>query len=409
MMSLHYVGVGVVAGALAGFSIAWHLKPSGSDFASDSVSPLQARVDRRPVSSRPLGRAAPSAFSQQWEELENDEDGKEKREALLAGLGPEEFPALMAEMDDKAGLSGLDNPGDNQLRDLFNAWFRKAPDVALAWLRALPKAKDRQRLLYGIVDEVAEIDPDRAVSMLRQDGADENGHIFIPDRLLEKAVSQSEDKLLEICKLGLHRGGDWPNSCRMSFPEGFDFRRVLDGLAAAQAEIGEDGRFASIPSNLVSEWAKRDFQSAWNWLKDDKTVIYNGMSDLIGSVPPADAGALLAAGFDATAKEDKRYEDAVMEMYRTPSPEMLEAFLQAAPGERAVHLSGLFDELKCSNLGELQPLLLERMSPQQRSEALQRNFKNGTDPQTRSTLARLLRGLGHDEEEIQSLLPERKE
>lgn len=67
-----------------------------------------------------------------------------RREALLAGLGPAEFPALLAEMDDMAGLSGLDNPGENQLRLLFKAWHAKAPDAALTWLNALPKSEDRR-------------------------------------------------------------------------------------------------------------------------------------------------------------------------------------------------------------------------------------------------------------------------
>lgn len=320
---------------------------------------------------------------------------------------PAEFPDLLAEMDDKAGLSGLDNPGDNQLRQLFNAWDAKAPEAALAWLRALPKPEDRHRLLWDIVDKIAESNLDGAVSILRQYGTDDEGFIvIIPDKLLEKAVDQGEDKLLEVCKLGLKRGGDWPSSCQMSYPEDFDFRRVLDGLAAAQAEMGEQARFAIVPSNLISEWAKRDFQGAWAWSRQGKPVPHNYTSDLIEVIAPADVGVLLASVFDPAAPEDKRYQEVNSEFYRKPSPEVLEAFLEAAPGERAVHLGGLFDDLRGGNLGEIHALLLERMSPEQRAEALRRNFKNGMDSQTRSSLARLLRGLGHGDKEIHLLLPD---
>lgn len=341
-----------------------------------------------------MGRLAPSEFSRRWQETDDEVDGEEKREALIAGLGPAEFPALLAEMDDKAGLSGLDSPGANQLRQLFKAWHAKAPEAALAWLRALPKPGDRHRLLWDIVDGVAETDLDGAVSMLRQYGTDDEGFIvIIPDKLLEKAMEQGEDKLLEVCKLGLRHSGDWPSSCQLSYPQGFDFRRVLDGLAAAQTAIGEQGRFANVPSNLLSEWAKREFQGAWAWLQENKTVPDNGRPDLIRAVPPADAGALLGSVFDPAAPEDQRYEEVNRELYRKPSPEMLEAFLQAAPGGRTAHLGGLFDESRGGNLGEIHALLLERMSPEQRAEALRRNFKNGVDPQTRSSLARLLLGL----------------
>ena len=236
MKPLHYAGAGVFAGALAGVIIAWQVKPTVGNASSHVASTLQTRVEWRSASTRPTGRFTPSQFSRSWQETDDDEDSEKKREALLAGLGPAEFPALLAEMDDKAGLSGLDNPGDNQLRQLFKAWHAKAPEAALAWLRALPKPEDRHRLLWDIVDEIAESNLDGAVSILRQYGTDDEGFIvIIPDKLLEKAVKQGEDKLLEVCKLGLKRGGDWPSSCQMSYPEGFDFRRVLDGLAAAQA------------------------------------------------------------------------------------------------------------------------------------------------------------------------------
>lgn len=181
---------------------------------------------------------------------------------------------------------------------------------------------------------------------------------------------------------------------------------MLDGLAAAQAGIGEQARFANLPGNLISEWAKRDFRSAWARSLEGKSVPDNDTSDLIDATPPADAGVFFAAVFDPSAPEDKRYDEVIRQFYLKPSPEMLEALLEAAPGEREAHLRGLFDDLRRSNLGEIHGLLLERMSPDQTVEALRRNFTNGMDSHTRSLLARLLRGLGHGDEEIHLLLPE---
>ena len=403
------MAIGILAGAVVGFITAWQLKPAVGNPESAADSPLRTRVERRPTTPHPLGKPAPSAFSLRWEELGNDDDCEEKREALLANLGPAEFPALLAEMADNAGLSGLGNSEDDQLSQLFIAWFGKAPDDALVWMRQLHKASDRQRLLCEIVNHIAETDTDRAISLLRQYGADDEGHIFIPRKLLEKTAAQGADKLLEVCRFGLNRGGDWPCPCEISIPQGFEFRKVLDGLAAAQLEIGDDGRFASVPCNLVTEWAKRDFKSAWAWLMEGKSVVYNGTSDLIRSVPPAEAGALLGEVFDHATKDKNPYADAASALYSCPSSEMLEAFLKTASGDRSANLNGLFDALRGGNLGELQSLLLERMRPEQRADALRRNFKEGTDSQTKSALARLLRGLGHSDEEIQSLLPERKD
>lgn len=71
-------------------------------------------------------------------------------------------------------------------------------------------------MLWNIADEIAESNLHGAVSTLHQYGTDEEGFIvIIPDKLLKKAVTLGEDMLLEICKLGLNRGGDWPSSCQI--------------------------------------------------------------------------------------------------------------------------------------------------------------------------------------------------
>ncbi len=405
MKPYQLLGAGMLTGLVVGFVVAWQIKPTAGNAESAADMPLRTRVERRPTTSNPLGKPAPSAVLQRWEELQNDDDGEGKREALLSALCKEEFPQLLAEISSKARFSGLDDP--SQLHDFFKAWHSKAPDAALVWLRTLPKVQDRQRLMLEIVDEVAESNLEDALAMLRQNVHAE-GYISITNMVLEKAAAQGAEKLMEVCKLGIG-AVERPvfSSWQVSFPEGFDFKRVLDDLAATKAEFGEGERFGAVPTNLLSEWGNRDFQAALAWLKEGKDVPDNGCSDLIAAVPPAQAGALLALTFDPTAPESNRYKDVAFALYRITSSEILDAFLQAAPGERATHIGGLFDEPSC--IGEFQALLLERMSAELRAEALSRNFKNGVDPQTKSALTRLLVGLGHSEVEIQTLLPERKD
>lgn len=407
MKPFHYVVIGILAGAVGGFILAWQLKPADGNPESAAATPLRTKVERRPTILHPSGKPVPSAFSRQWEEADQTDDTEEKRKALLAALDSDEFPQLLAEISGKSGFNGLDFVEIEQLHELFKAWHAKAPEAALEWLRALPKAEDRQQLLCEIVDEAAEIDLEGALALLRQNARDD-GYISIPNSVLEKAAGQGASKLLEVCKLGIG-ANERPvfSSWSVSYPEDFDFKRVLDDLAATQAAFREGERFGAVPSNLLSEWGKRDFQAALAWIKERKTVPENGFSDLVAAVAPAEAGVLLASTFDPAAPEGERYKDVGFTLYRTPSPEILEAFLQAAPGERSMHLDSLFD--LPSSLGELQALLLERMSTEQRAEALRRRFKNGTDPEIRSSLSRLLRGLGHSEEEIHSLLPARQQ
>lgn len=416
MKLLPLVSASIFAGVLAGFSIAWNMKPAAGHFPLDPASPVQTRVERRPVSSRSPGRAAPSEFSQRWKEVENDDNLDEKRKALLAALDPSEFPALMAEMDDKAGLSGLDYVANEQLDELFKAWHAKAPEAALAWLRALPKAEDRVNLLGVIVEEAAETSLDDALAMLSQHGRGEDGRISVPDKVLEKAAELGADKLLDACKLGLGQGRDGTAVPELDrYPTGFDFKRVLDGLAAAGAEFGNDGNFTKVPGDLLSEWAKRDLHAAWAWTREGKIVPGNEASRLIAVVPLADAGTLLGSvfvdPFDPASNGGNPYLDAQRALFDKPSSEMLDAFLQTAPGDREAHLDGLFSIGWSGDVDydEFRSLILERMSPEQRVEVLRRKTKGGVDRKVWSALTRSLRGLGHSEEEIQTLQPELRE
>jgi hypothetical protein len=243
--------------------------------------------------------------------------------------------------------------------------------------------------------------------MLRQYGRDEEGNISIPTELLENAAAKGADKLLEVCKWAGQRNGDEifvPDID--AYPSDFDFKLVLDGLAAAGAEFGKDGGFSNLPGNLLSEWAKRDFQAAWAWSQEGKAVPGNEVSSLIAVTSPADAGALLGSAFDPAAAD---YLDAQRALFDKPLPEMLDAFLQAAPGDRAAHLDGLFS-LGWSgdvDFDEFRSLILERMSPEQRVEVLRHKTKESrVNSKVWTALARTLRALGHSEEEIQTLRPE---
>lgn len=423
MKPFHYVVIGILAGAAGGFILAWQLKPADGNSESAAVTPLRTRVERSMTTPHPLGKPAPSAFSRQWEEADQTDDTEEKRKALLAALGSDEFPALLAEVREKAGMLEPDYDEVEQIQELVHAWHRKTPEAALAWLRALPNAKDRVSLLENIVEETAENDLDGALALLSQDGRDENGRLAMPPKVLEKAAAQGAEKLLEVCKLGIFRREKvvFPSNCgldmdgcsfpnHLSYPEGFDYRRVLDGLAAVEAGFGEGETFAALPGNLLSEWAKRDLQAAWAWYREGKAVSGNDGSDVIEAAPPAEAGALLASVFDASANNGDGCQDARIALLHKPSPELLDAFLQAVPGDRAAHLAGLLDlgSSGSSNSDEFRALILERMSSEQRVEILRSEYED-RDPRTRAALTRTLRALGHSDEEIRTLLPERKD
>ena len=270
-------------------------------------------------------------------------------------------------------------------------------------------------MLGAIVDGLVATDLDAALALLRQQGSYVCGHVTIPDILLEKAPAHGADTLMEICRLGLN-----PGSCTvgmpLTYPDGFDFKRVLDGLAEAKAAFGEDAGFSLLPTNLVAKWAELDPPAAWAWLQQGEIIVFNGTKEFFEAYASTEAGTakdvgvLLASTFEPAADPDRCYDNVWAALGARPSPEMLESFLEAAPGERATLLDGLFDHA-WSWLGgkpeqvHVCALLLDRMTPSQRLETLRRNGIYLPDEEQQRALIPVLRRLGHSEEEIQTLWP----
>ena len=65
---------------------------------------------------------------------------KDKRLAVFDETAPAEIPALLAELQARSGMHGLD-PTDQQLaEEMVAAWHAKAPDAALACTSASKSA-----------------------------------------------------------------------------------------------------------------------------------------------------------------------------------------------------------------------------------------------------------------------------
>ena len=396
-----------------GFALAWLVKPAPTVGRVESAPPQtrEDRSDRPPLATKPAAAAL--------QRLQAAGYNREEREAVLASLSPEEFPALLAEFKECVGIYELNYEEKDLFDELVKAWYAKAPETALAWLHNLPKPDDQERALGAIVDGLVATDLDAALALLRQQGSYVCGHVTIPDILLEKAPAHGANTLMEICRLGLN-----PGSCTvglsLTYPDDFDFKRVLDGLAEAKAAFGKDAGFSLLPTNLVGEWTQRDPQAAWAWLQQGEIIVFNGTKEFFEAYASTevgtakDLGVMLASTFEPTADPDRCYDNVWAALGARPSPELLESFLQAAPGERATILDGLFDH-SWSWLGKdieqvhVWALLLDTMTPAQRLETLRRNDVYLLTEEQQRPFIPVLRRLGHSEEEIHTLWPSRKQ
>lgn len=397
---------------LAGFAIAWLAKPVTARVTDELIPAPRMRAERSAHATHHPASAKPAEFFQRMQEAGSN---KSKRDAVLAAVTLAEIPGLLADFQARAGVSGLGGQEMIQFHELVKTWYAKAPEVALAWLHGLSKPRDRELLLEQIAVGLAETDLNGALALLRQERSNEQEGVAIPSELIEKAVTQGEDKLVEVCRLGLGLGRGGDKGTQSTFPEGFDFKRVLDGLAEGLADFGKGGGYDNLPGNLVGEWTKRDPQAAWAWLQQGKAFKrpgkFEGRNDeffvsYARSTPPNEVGRFLGTVFSTV-----NYGDANCALTAKPSLELLDAFLQAAPGERSTHLQALFGWTFNNGPGwrngdKVRELLLKRMTPAQRVDAVQR--VDDPDDDLRSELTPVLLRLGHSDEEIRRLLPPRE-
>jgi hypothetical protein len=343
------------------------------------------------------------------------------------------LPALLAEYQRGHDLLELGGDPQTQLKRLFLSWYAKAPEAALAWLHGLPNASDRCDLLGPVVAKLAKTDFDAALALVQQLDPDERP---IPSDLLNQAAAQGADQLLDVCRLGLGRGNRFGGSglldyggfrpslgresgccgVGLSYPQGFDFQRVLDGLAETKAGAGEGQDFACLPCNLVGEWAARDPQAAWAWLQQRKNVPFNDRGSFWEGYakdrPAEEVGTFLGSVFDPAVPDWTRYDGIFRVLWKRPDGELLDSFLQAAPEVAGGHFDGLVEaslHFGGGNTDQVRALILARMDPAQRLAVLERQFDDGhASAQERKAFAPLLQQLGHSEEEIRPLLMEQK-
>ena len=95
----------LVASAIfgCGFALAWLVKPAPTVGRVESVPPRtrEDRSDRPPLATEPAAAAL--------QRLQAAGYNSEEREAVLASLSPEEFPALLAEFKGRAGGASNDS------------------------------------------------------------------------------------------------------------------------------------------------------------------------------------------------------------------------------------------------------------------------------------------------------------
>ena len=293
MISPLIVGIACLAiGLLAGYSIPREKRLATGDEQS-SVSMAIQPSSAPPNTQRPKAEYAfkfpeitaspkqkPAAAT--GPSLPAAKDHKARME-WLQKLPTADLPQFVTGLCQSAGPDGLANNEKWLLGRALNKWWEEDSAGLLAWLKQLPSSRSKQYLLETLLEQVSSEDPAQAAALAESfkaaDPQWDNGKLL--DTFLEKEVNQAwerpgvtADEMLALYSR-FSRGNQCQGTYLKTYPEGFDFRKFLDGMASLNRQDGKNP--ARMPPDILQAWAKADTQAAADWLlRHEATKQENG-------------------------------------------------------------------------------------------------------------------------------------
>jgi hypothetical protein len=393
-----------------GFASAWMSKPVSAS-REDASRGKTTASERAANPERPAKEAKDPHMAELLKALGEARYNQPKTKEALDQIKTEEFSRLIDALVRKAGFTGLDYRDEKSVQDLVLAWYDRDPEAALGWVLAIQNTKDREELLPRLIGKTLKNDLQQGLALLRQYGRQEDGGWIAPPELFEKLGQLSSDEM--VSTLGCFIATDGSSSgTSVTYPKGFDFQRLLDGIADLQKGLKDKQGLGVVPGNILWEWARRDPGSAWEWLQQGKKVPSAGPEEFFKgyrSVASTDefSSFLAEAVSDQNVAVEERFRTAWNTLVDEPSSEMLNAFMQKLPGERSQNLLYLFDATPFGSGGKydlFKEILLRQMSPAERIDTLSAHFRKNHSDFGKKLYPSLLQQLGHSEDEIQRML-----
>jgi hypothetical protein len=395
----------MVALPIAGFSMAWLIK-------SHEMPAVAESGEMKPRSASAGGSHVRASRSK------DDALTKSLVDDYLAGFSPAITKNDYRKMMDELVLK-LDEVHDSEaidflskLEKLLGDWYETDPDAALRY--ALTKDERRTPYLSNympsfIIGRVSETDLEAALALAKRYGQEDGRHIPMPEQLLDRIGKGDAEEFLRISSLFTQESGYSVRT--VEFADGFDYKRALDGLVDIQTGLEGGIHTSLMPSNLLWEWAKRDWEGAIQWAVTGKEVMHNDLFSLAervaGTSSTEEYASLVAFVAGSTAQKPVYYDKHLWDMLALrASPELINSYLQQAPGGRQQNVPRIFEASLRFGSGQEQArdVLISQMTPAERFTAFQSEAAQERLDDDREAYSSLLRRLGHSDEEINTML-----
>jgi hypothetical protein len=241
------------AGAAAG----WLAKPD-----APAASPRATKSAERNPAARSGREASPQAkAARQWMDRIETSGVREVAKEVPTGDFKSLLEGVMATV-----WGGMSDKQLEQLVVLIADWAGKDLDGALAWARGLENPKQREVGLVSIAAKVAKTDPKAAFEIyaeLDEVTTEAGKYLSVMMRTLyNDAAKQGVEAILDVVSrtpLNKTRSGE---RIEISYPEGTDFKSLMDGLLAIATPEGKPFE----PSNPLGSWGLKDSDAAFAYI-----------------------------------------------------------------------------------------------------------------------------------------------
>jgi hypothetical protein len=253
----------LVTGIIIGATSGWLVKPvTPAAAVSKFAGPKTTLPTRDDTAKREKSRAAARWVARME---------KEGVRGVTKEIPPGDIRSVMEEMM-ASTWGGMSEKQAAQLVLLMEIWEEQDAKGALAWARRLDVPQHRGIALAGVAAGIGKKDPMAGFEIYTEVGvADVPIHSDSLSRMMfdvhRQAAAKGADALLEVARRTPENKTGMLEGIRMGYPEGFDFAKLLDGLAALEAAGGGGGRVLRtfVPSGALGKWGLRDPDAAFDY------------------------------------------------------------------------------------------------------------------------------------------------
>lgn len=393
-----------------GFVIAWNVKPNAGGEGQMTSAPAATRSNRTAANARQAPRRPQSdRYHQKLVAIFASNPSEWNSEAAFKDLTSEDYPELLQIMADRAGFTGLDNKEKKHMEILIQQWFLKDPEGALQWVSQLPKPEDSEKFLSGIIGIAVETDWEDALRIAKDYGVAQGRKLDMPSAMRKKLGQLDAEELVRVASLFVSNSVSRGSS--LTYTDDFDFRKAAEGMEALNQSLSKSGLQSEFrPSNLLAEWAKRDFNAAYEWSQrgnerdwaERNREIFDEFERTMAA--PDFVNLFIGCLNGSDMPKDQQIRAAWMMLNHRGNSAVVEAYFHQMPGDREENLTLLLKQSMQGSGGSydnFKQMLLSEMTPEERVRIFQKESVLDRNSETsRVKISTLLRNLGHSEEEI---------